>query len=216
MGWLGSIGGAGNEGVGGAGYAQPGSAVGSSFAHPAWTPPERPHSHSHSQTQSHHNPLLSPSHTLASATASAAALPLSFPTDPLHSLRHPPSNPLDALLPRSLLNQIIALYFDYVYALIPIIHRPTFMHDLSHNREERPGQEEWTCMTLALVASTLVQVPRSFVALPRREVRMLAETCYVRARAYLGLSVDGRASVQLCTSLYLYVHSAYSLVTLDQ
>ena len=114
-------------------------------------------------------------------------------------------NPLDMVLPRQLLHQVVNLYFDYVYALIPIIHRPTFMHDLHHNREERPGQDEWTCMTLALVASTLVQVPRSFVALPRREVKQLAEVCYKRGRAYLGMSIEAPASVQVCTSLYLWV-----------
>ena len=107
------------------------------------------------------------------------------------------------VLPRQLLHQVINLYFDYVYALIPIIHRPTFMHDLHHNREERPGQEEWTCMTLAVVASTLVQVPRSFVSMPRREVRMLVETCYKRGRAYLSLGTGVPVSVQVLSSLYL-------------
>jgi hypothetical protein len=219
-------GGGGGRGINGQ-YAQPGhghagispfdgSAHGRAMDGPAsgstsWTPnQDRTYlGTSAGMAPSSSGPLHSP---LASASGGIHVNPyFGLPLDP--ALTHPSSssaslrsaNPLDMVLPRQLLHQVVNLYFDYVYALIPIIHRPTFMHDLHHNREERPGQEEWTCMTLALVAATLVQVPRSFVSMPRREVKQLAETCYKRGRAYLSMDIPHPASVQVLTSLYLYV-----------
>lgn len=100
---------------------------------------------------------------------------------------HHPSNPtniLDQVLPRGLLLHVVDLYFDYIYALIPAIHRPTFMRDLANHREDREGEEEWTHMVLILVAATLVQVPRAFVPLPRSEVKALAEHCYQLTREF--------------------------------
>jgi hypothetical protein len=96
-----------------------------------------------------------------------------------------PANPLDQVLPRGLLLHIVDLYFDYIYALVPAIHRPTFMRDLGNYREEREGEEEWTHMVLILVTSTLLQVPRAFVPLPRKEVRALAERCWHLVRLFL-------------------------------
>lgn len=96
-----------------------------------------------------------------------------------------PSNPLDKILPRGLLMHIIDLYFDYLYPLIPVIHRPTFMRDINDHREEREGQEEWIHMILVLVAATLIQVPRAFVPLARREVKELAERCWDMVRRFL-------------------------------
>lgn len=109
----------------------------------------------------------------------------SFSSPQYTSQASDPSNPLDQVLPRGLLLHIIDLYFDYIYALIPAIHRPTFMRDLTDRREERDGQEEWTVMVLILVCSTLLQVPRAFVPLPRRDVKAVAERCWELTRAFM-------------------------------
>jgi hypothetical protein len=91
-------------------------------------------------------------------------------------------NPLDAIIPRPLLLHIINLFFDYVYPLTPCLHKPTFIQDLARQREMEPGQGEWTALVLTTVMSTLVQVPRAFVPLTRREVKDLAYRCHVAGR----------------------------------
>jgi hypothetical protein len=93
-------------------------------------------------------------------------------------------NPLDAILPRPLLHLIINLFFDYVFALTPCLHKPTFFKDLMRRREEQPGEEEWTALVLATVMSTLVQVPRAYVPLSRRDVRDLAARCHQETRKW--------------------------------
>jgi hypothetical protein len=120
-----------------------------------------------------------------------------YPTNPAE-----PSNPLDRVIPRGLLQHVIDLYFDYIYALIPAIHRPTFMRDLNERREEQEGQEEWTHMVLILVCSTLLQVPRAFVPLPRREVKAIVEKCWDMTRRFMvkdwsEVSLERRKSVIL-------------------
>lgn len=96
---------------------------------------------------------------------------------------HPP-NPFDAFLPRPLLMHIVDLFFDYIYGLTPVIHRPTFMRDLYNKREEQPDQEEWVCLVLSLVCITLSQVPRSFIDLSRRDVKDLIDRCSAAVRQW--------------------------------
>lgn len=117
-----------------------------------------------------------------------------------------PSNPLDQILPRPLLHHIIDLYFDYVYPLVPCLHRPSFMADLYGHREEREGEEEWTVLVLCLVAATLCQIPRAWVSMPRRDVRELVYRCYRRAVDTLALDF-GAPTVLRCITLYLCVLS---------
>ena len=59
------------------------------------------------------------------------------------------------------------------------------MRDLDRKREEQPGEEEWTMLVLSVIASTLVQLPRAFVAMPRRQVKTLVHKCYYVIRQYL-------------------------------
>ncbi|KAL7424604.1 hypothetical protein Q5752_000288 [Cryptotrichosporon argae] len=131
----------------------------------------------------------------SSGALHAAGTTLPIPTPPLssspafspgHALHpehrhlHPssrPGNPLDALIPRGLLLLVIRLYFDYIWCLIPCVHRPSFMRDLEARREERPGQDEWVALVLAVVGTTLVQMPSSFVPLERYKVKQIVQRC---------------------------------------
>lgn len=40
-------------------------------------------------------------------------------------------------------------------------------------------------LVLSVIASTLVQLPRAFVAMPRRQVKTLVHKCYYVIRQYL-------------------------------
>lgn len=146
---------------------------------------QRPHVHSTSPFQRSIRSI--PSHPPTNSTAP-------YPIYP-----HNPNNPFDVVLPRGLLHRIIDLYFDYVYCLIPCLHRPTFLHDLHAHREEQPDEEEWTVMVFCVVVATLVQLPRAFVPMPRKDVKDLVERCYALGREYLNRDYK-EVSVTRCTS----------------
>ena len=128
--------------------------------------------------------LMDPPSTSSLAWGHPSSLP-SFATLPYVGIPPNPSNPLETVLPRGLLYLIVDLFFDYIYPLTPCLHRPSFMRDLHAKREERPGEEDWTHMVLSLVSSTLSQLPRAFVAMPRRDVKLLVERCYRICRNFM-------------------------------
>lgn len=80
---------------------------------------------------------------------------------------------LEEIAPRDTIFLIIALFFDFVYPLTPSIHKPSFMADLHSRREERDPL--FFALVMSTVASTLVQVPRSYVPMERPVVRRLAQ-----------------------------------------
>lgn len=118
-------------------------------------------------------------------------------------------NALDTILPRPLLHLIINLFFDYVYPLTPCLHKPTFLRDLMSRREERPGEDEWIALVLATVMSTLVQVPRAFVPLSRREVRDLAAKCYKETRKW---TLHGYKEATVSAVVVRYFSAIYNYV----
>ncbi|KAG6868609.1 hypothetical protein C0993_000412 [Termitomyces sp. T159_Od127] len=80
---------------------------------------------------------------------------------------------LEDIAPRDTISLIIALFFDFVYPLTPCIHKPSFMADLHARREERDPL--FFALVMSTVASTLVQVPRSYLPMERPLVRKLAQ-----------------------------------------
>lgn len=107
---------------------------------------------------------------------------------PLYSMSNPPQpsipdshdastiaspNPIEAVLPRHVLYGILDIYFDYVYCLIPCLHKPSFMRDLDSRREERPGGDEFVALVFAIVETTLMQMPRLIVNMPKEASREL-------------------------------------------
>lgn len=80
---------------------------------------------------------------------------------------------LEEIAPRDTISLIIALFFDFVYPLTPCVHKPSFMADLHAHREERDPL--FFALVMSTVASTLVQVPRSYLPMDRPVVRKLAQ-----------------------------------------
>lgn len=99
--------------------------------------------------------------------------PTAYPLYPYN-----PANVLDNMLPRGLLYKIIDLHFEYVYPLTPLLHRPSFTNDLDERREDRPGQDEWVALVLAVVAVTIAQLPHPLMPLPQSDARSLVQRCY--------------------------------------
>lgn len=80
---------------------------------------------------------------------------------------------LEEVASRDSISLIINLFFDFVFPLTPCIHKPSFMADLNSRREEHDPL--FFALVMSTVASTLVQVPRSYVPMERSAVRRLAQ-----------------------------------------
>lgn len=102
---------------------------------------------------------------------------------------------LEDIAPRDSISLIIALFFDFVYPLTPCIHKPSFMADLHTKREERDPL--FFALVMSTVASTLVQVPRSYVPMERSVVRKLAQRCYEASRHITTAAYDPPTSMHV-------------------
>ncbi|KAL1715407.1 fungal-specific transcription factor domain-containing protein [Schizophyllum commune] len=102
---------------------------------------------------------------------------------------------LEEIAPRDTVSLIIALFFDFVYPLTPCVHKPSFMADLHARREERDPL--FFALVMSTVASTLVQVPRSYLPMERPVVRKLAQTCYEASRHITIASYDPPTSMHV-------------------
>ncbi|KAI0789625.1 fungal-specific transcription factor domain-containing protein [Abortiporus biennis] len=102
---------------------------------------------------------------------------------------------LEDIAPRDTILLIIALFFDFVYPLTPCVHKPSFMADVHSRREERDPL--FFALVMSTVASTLVQVPRSYLPMERHAVRKLAQTCHEASRYISVASYDPPTSMHV-------------------
>jgi hypothetical protein len=102
---------------------------------------------------------------------------------------------LEEIARRDIVFLIINLFFDYVYPLTPCIHKPSFMADLNNRREERDAL--FFALVTSTMASTLVQVPRSYLPMARPVVRKLAKACHEASRHITIASYDPPTSMHV-------------------
>ncbi|KAF8908951.1 fungal-specific transcription factor domain-containing protein [Gymnopilus junonius] len=102
---------------------------------------------------------------------------------------------LEEIAPRDTISLIIALFFDFVYPLTPCVHKPSFMADLHSRREEKDPL--FFALVMSTVASTLVQVPRSYLPMERPVVRKLAQTAHEASRHITIASYDPPTSMHV-------------------
>ena len=102
---------------------------------------------------------------------------------------------LEDVAPRDTIMLIIALFFDFVYPLSPCVHKPSYMADLHARREERDPL--FFALVMSTVASTLVQLPRSYLPMGRLAVRKLAQTCHEASRHISVASYDPPTSTHV-------------------
>lgn len=102
---------------------------------------------------------------------------------------------LEDVAPRDTILLIVALFFDFVYPLTPCVHKPSFMADLHARREERDPL--FFALVMSTVASTLVQLPRSYLPMERHTVRKLAQTCHEASRHISVASYDPPTSMHV-------------------
>jgi hypothetical protein len=141
----------------------------------------RVHRLSKSDGSSQHQPLTDFSNPMQAwpfRPPAVAADPSSSALYPLSFFNRP--HRVDTIIARETLFHIINLFFVYVYPLMPCVHKPSFMADLHSRKEERDPL--FFSLVMSIVASTLVQVPRSYVPIPRQAVRCLAQQCHEASR----------------------------------
>ena len=102
---------------------------------------------------------------------------------------------LEDVAPRETIMLIISLFFDFVYPLTPCVHKPSFMADLHGRREERDPL--FFALVMSTCASTLVQVPRSYLPMERPAVRKLAQICHEASRFITVASYDPPTSMHV-------------------
>lgn len=102
---------------------------------------------------------------------------------------------LEDVIPRDTVLPILALFFDYVYPLTPCLHKTSFMTDVHARREERDPL--FFALVMSTVASTLVQVPRSYIPMERHAVRKMAQACYEASRHVTVVSYDPPTSTHV-------------------
>ncbi|ORX39881.1 fungal-specific transcription factor domain-domain-containing protein [Kockovaella imperatae] len=95
---------------------------------------------------------------------------------------------LDQVAAPHVIDHIIGLFFNYVYPLTPCLHRPTFLHNLALRLDKT--DTIFFALTLTIIASTLVQIPRSLVNLDKSEVESLARRCVKVARVKISYIFD--------------------------
>lgn len=87
---------------------------------------------------------------------------------------------LDDVAPRATFLSVISLYFHHLYPLMPIVHQPSFSHDLITRRDERDA--DFLSFVLSLTAYTLIQCPRSVIPAPWPFYRKLHQICHLTSR----------------------------------
>lgn len=182
----------------------------------------RPRSNTIGSHASDANVLLTDSTPSLLSTSSPPTMAEGFPSYPLynwpapspfphpiqkHSTAHtsyspPPSlahyyrpRSLEEIAPRDQILHILSLFFDFVYPLTPCVHKPSFMADLHSRREERDPL--FFALVMSTVASTLVQVPRSYLPMDRPAVRRLAQNCHEASRHITVASYDPPTSMHV-------------------
>ncbi|WVQ78291.1 hypothetical protein IAT38_000376 [Cryptococcus sp. DSM 104549] len=138
----------------------------------------------------------------------------SISTSSSHALMSPPGgsmslDSIDQVIPGPVIENVMNLFFDYVYPLTPCIHRPTFVADLTARRDRR--DPAFFALALCIVGSTLVQVPRSLINMDKHEVEELAMRCVKTARAKIAYIWEEPTPTQLTFVVICYLEGIVHL-----
>ncbi|KAK1639268.1 hypothetical protein BDP81DRAFT_448091 [Colletotrichum phormii] len=132
------------------------------------------------QSQQAPEPAVSiePVLVLQDQTPSSRPSQVRSPYDPSHPIPHGPSPraavpaqtespsiasagfPTDELCSRALIHILMADYLDLVYPLVPVVHRPSFRHDLATNRDIT--DPDFFAVLMSLAALTVGLLPSRF------------------------------------------------------
>ncbi|WVQ85674.1 hypothetical protein IAT38_007840 [Cryptococcus sp. DSM 104549] len=198
-------------------YSFPGSAssTGTLSHHP-------PHSASQTQTQAQALPH-GQSHQEFNQSYHSGSIPGPNSTSPnnevspslaLSEASVPPTTSIESILPRDLAMLTIHLYFEHVYCIIPVIHKPSFNADLlAHEEERRPM---FFALIMAVIAATLIHVPKSYFPIPAESVRRLSDRCLKACYAVTRREMDIYGVDLVCIKYLVFVvHNKHGNVAME-
>lgn len=202
---------------GGGEAADGGLGLGDHFQDPTYCPPRvlglyppLSQSPSHLQASNSHQPLYPPD--------LISTLPARPPLPSLSSFNNIHTSPsisiaegsllqtisIDEVLPRDLAMHILSLYFAHIYAIIPFIHKPSFMADLDVRQEEK--RPELFALIMAMIATTLIHVPRTFFpTIEEYGVRRLSDHCMRACTAVTQREINNITVDLVCIKYLLFV-----------
>ncbi|WWC86219.1 uncharacterized protein L201_001092 [Kwoniella dendrophila CBS 6074] len=205
-------------------YNQPSQSATSSntFSYP--NPPLSSNSISSQQMNQHNGSTSLPSVPSQDFIHSAAA-PISAinstspnnevsPSVALSEASIPPSTSIDSVLPREMAMNTIKLWFDHVHCIIPVIHQPSFMYDLSSHEEER--RPMFFALIMGMIATTLIHVPKSYFGMSAANVRKLSDKCLKACYAVTRREMDNPTLDLICIKyMMLVIHNKHGNVGLE-
>ena len=77
-----------------------------------------------------------------------------------HDVDSPNSQSTDALGDRITIKVIVADYFQYIYPLVPLVHRPSFQRDFAANRDH--ADDDFLSLIYGICALTVASLPSKF------------------------------------------------------
>nr|XP_018267321.1 uncharacterized protein I303_01306 [Kwoniella dejecticola CBS 10117]OBR89479.1 hypothetical protein I303_01306 [Kwoniella dejecticola CBS 10117] len=126
----------------------------------------------------------------------------------------PPSTSIESVLPREMAMNTIRLWFDHVHCIIPVIHRPSFMIDLSTHEEER--RPMFFALIMGMIATTLIHVPKSYFGMSAENVRKLSDKCLKACYAVIRREMDNPNLELICIKYMIFIiHNKHGNVGLE-
>lgn len=87
---------------------------------------------------------------------------------------------LEDVIKRDVAIYVLSLYFDYVYPLVPLVHRPTFMKRF-HNQDDHKDPV-FLGLILSILAASLMQIPKDQIPIEAESISGLAHRCHRTSR----------------------------------
>ncbi|WVR05865.1 hypothetical protein IAU60_002891 [Kwoniella sp. DSM 27419] len=193
-------------------YSYPGPSQITSAYQPTHLPLPADRTHDYALQSVNNAPFMQPS-VSGTATSTSPNNEVS-PGIALSEASVPPTTSIAAILPRDLAMLTVRLYFDHVYCIIPVIHRPSFMADLTTREEER--RPMFFALVMAMIATTLIHVPKSFFPIPAESVRRLSDKCLKACLAVTSREMDNPTVDLVCIKYFvLVIHNKHGNTGLE-
>jgi hypothetical protein len=127
-----------------------------------------------------------------------------------------PPYPTDGLCSRELLKCMLDDYLEFLYPLIPVVHRPSFRQDLRQNRDVY--DKDFLGLILSLCAATVGTMPRRFRAYRSFQTPIQFQTrtemiryCYDLSSELRGPDYFDRINLQKWATSYMMTISFFQI-----
>ncbi|OWZ34540.1 hypothetical protein C347_01924 [Cryptococcus neoformans AD2-60a] len=162
----------------------------------------------------HHENIAEAHTTVTPSDVNASPYHGVSPSTTLSNVSLPISTNIESVLPRHLALHVISLYFEHVYCIIPVIHRPSFEKDLSAHEELR--RPTFFALIMSVIAATLIHLPKSYFPIPAHKVRPLSDRCLKACCAVTKSEMDNYNVDLICIKYFLFVvHNKHGNIGLE-